>query len=202
MGPTVLSQVSLSSALFPNVRQRVLGLIFGHPDSSFYISEIVRKVDSGSGAVERELLRLERSGLVSVERSGNRKHYRANRNSPIFPELHSLILKTVGLSEPLRQALEPQATKIKVAFVYGSVAKKTDTARSDIDLMVLSDDLNYSELFAALQNAETVLSRPINPTVVSPEEFERKLRQKNPFILGVRSQPKIFIFGSEDDLPA
>ena len=201
MGPN-LSQVSLSSALFPSVRQRVLGIIFGHPDSSFYMSEIVRKVDSGTGAVERELLRLERSGLVSVERSGNRKHYRANRSSPIFPELHSLILKTVGLSEPLRQALEPYAAKIKVAFVYGSVAKKTDTARSDIDLMVLGEDLTYSDLFSVLQNAETILSRSINPTIVSPQEFGRKLRQQNPFIMGVRKQPKIFLFGSEADLPA
>lgn len=171
-----------------------------HPDRSFYTSEIVRTVHSGTGAVERELSRLEHSGLVTVERLGNRKHYRANRGSPIFHELHGLILKTTGLSEPLRDALEPHADKIKVAFVYGSIAKKTDTARSDIDLMLLGEDLTYSDLFTALQGAEKVLSRPINPTFLSPEEWSRRLVQKNHFILNIRNQPKIFIFGSEADL--
>jgi hypothetical protein len=101
-------------------------------------------VNSGTGAVARELSRLQRSGLVLVERIGNQKHYRANQDSPIFEELHSLVLKTVGLADPLRKSLEPYAGAIKAAFVYGSVAKGTDTARSDIDLMVIGDELNGS----------------------------------------------------------
>src|SRR5215467_13498509 len=149
MGTTIAKEdISLSSALFSNVQQRVLALIFGHPERSFYTSEIVRNVRSGTGAVERELSRLERSGLVSTERIGNQKHYRANRASPIFEELHRLVMKTVGLTEPLRQCLAPYADKIKAAFVYGSVAKGTDTARSDIDLMVIGEDLTYSDLYA------------------------------------------------------
>src|ERR1700691_4039401 len=128
--------VSLSNALFSNVQQRVLALIFGHPERSFYTSEIVRDVRSGTGAVQRELSRLRCSGLVSVERIGNQKHYRANRQSPIFEELQSLVLKTVALTEPLKKSLEPYSDKIKTAFVYGSVAKGADTAQSDIDVMV------------------------------------------------------------------
>src|SRR5215510_3896388 len=120
--------VSLSNALFSNVQQRVLALIFRHPERSFYTSEIVRSVHSGTGAVERELSRLQHSGLVTVERIGNQKHYRANRESPIFEELQSIVLKTVGLTEPLRQSILPFAGKIKTAFVYGSIAKGTDTA--------------------------------------------------------------------------
>src|SRR5258706_15523336 len=100
-----MEEISLSNALFSKVQQRVLGLIFGHPERSFYTSEIVRSVHSGTGAVERELSRLQRSGLVSVERIGNQKHYRANRQSPIFEELHRLILKTIGLREPLKDSL-------------------------------------------------------------------------------------------------
>src|SRR5438067_1195402 len=141
-----MTDQSLSGALFSNVQRRVLALIFGHPERSFYASEIVRRVHSGTGAVERELSRLQRSGLVTVERIGNQKHYRANRESPIFSELHSLVLKTAGLTEPLKSFLEPHADKIKIAFVYGSVAKGTDTARSDIDLMVIGDDLSYTDL--------------------------------------------------------
>src|ERR1700756_961423 len=118
-----MEALSISNALFSKVQQRVLALIFGHPERSFYTSEIVRHVHSGTGAVERELSRLQSSGLVSVERIGNQKHFRANRQSPIFAELQSLVVKTVGLTEPLRKALQPHSSKIKVAFVYGSVAK-------------------------------------------------------------------------------
>ena len=121
----------------------MLALIFTHPERSFYTSEIVRNVRSGVGAVERELSKLERSGLVSVERIGNQKHYRANRAAPIFEELRGLVEKTVGLAEPIKEILRPYADTIKAAFVYGSVAKGTDTAHSDIDLMVIGDDSNY-----------------------------------------------------------
>src|ERR1700687_5459156 len=121
---TMPHSLSLSNALFSKVQQRVLALIFGHSQRSFYVSEIVRKVHSGVGAVERELSKLERSGLVSVERIGNQKHYRANQAAPIFEELRGLVEKTVGLAEPIRQSLEPYAERIKTAFVYGSVAKE------------------------------------------------------------------------------
>src|SRR5437667_10498056 len=110
---TMAETVSLSNALFSKVQQRVLALIFGQPERSFYTSEIVRSVRSGTGAVERELSRLQRSGLVSVERIGNQKHYRANQDSPIFQELRGLVVKTVGLAEPIRKSLQPYAGAIK-----------------------------------------------------------------------------------------
>src|SRR5580704_9189818 len=123
-----MEAVSISDALFSKVQQRVLALIFGHPERSFYTSEIVRNIKSGTGAVERELSRLQQSGLVSIEWIGNQKHFRANQQSPIFEELQSIVLKTVGLAEPLKKALAPLSNKIKAAFVYGSVAKKGDAA--------------------------------------------------------------------------
>ena len=195
-----MEAISLSNALFSKVQQRVLGLIFGQPERSFYLSEIMRNVRSGTGAVERELSRLQRSGLVSVERIGNQKHYRANLQSPIFSELQSLVIKTVALTEPLRKSLEPCADKIKTAFVYGSVAKGTDTARSDIDLMVIGDDLNYFELYAALQNVESTLDRRVSPMFLSPNDWHRKASEKGSFIGKVNALPKVFIFGSEKDL--
>jgi predicted nucleotidyltransferase len=195
-----MEAVGISNALFSKVQQRVLALIFGQPDRSFYTSEIMRSVQSGTGAVERELSRLQRSGLVSVERIGNQKHYRANQQSPIFAELQSLVIKTVALTEPLRKSLEPCADKIKTAFVYGSVAKGVDTARSDIDLMVIGDDLNYFELYAALQNVESALGRRVSPTFLSPKDWRRKASEKGSFIGKVKALPKVFIFGSEQDL--
>jgi predicted nucleotidyltransferase/predicted transcriptional regulator with HTH domain len=195
-----VDEISLSSALFSNVQKRLLALIFGSPERSFYMSEIVRSVRSGTGAVERELSRLQRSGLVSVQRIGNQKHYRANSESPIFNELHSIVRKTVGLKEPLKDSLGPCADRIKFAFVYGSVAKQTDTARSDIDLMVIGDDITYSDLYAGLQQAESILGRPVNPTILDSEEWKRRRTKKNAFIEKIGAQPKIFIFGSEADL--
>jgi len=200
MGTMSTDAISLSNALFSKVQQRVLALIFGQPERSFYTSEIKRNVNSGTGAVERELSRLQRSGLVSIERIGNQKHYRANRQSPIFAELHSLVIKTVALTEPLRKSVEPYSDKIKAAFVYGSVAKGTDTARSDIDLLVIGDELSYSELYAALQNVENALGRKVSPTFLSPKDWRRKASDRGSFISKVNALPKIFVFGSEKDL--
>jgi len=195
-----MDALSISSALFSKVRQRVLALIFGHPQRSFYTSEIVRTVHSGTGAVERELSRLQRSGLVSVERIGNQKHYRANPRCPVFEELQSLVVKTVAVTEPLKESLAPYADNIKAAFVFGSVAKGADTAASDIDVMVIGNDLNYTDLYAALQNAESVLRRKVSPLFLSPEEWRRKASRKGSFVSKIGALPKIFIFGSEQDL--
>ena len=198
---TQLNQLNISDALFSSTQQRVLGLLFGNPDRSFYTSEIVRRVRSGTGAVERELSRLLRSGLVSVSKIGNQKHYRADPESPVFEELRGIVLKTFGLTEPLREALAPYAEKIDVAFVYGSVAKRTDTARSDIDVMVSGqEELSYPELFAAFQRVETQLGRQVNPTFLSQDDWKRKLSQKGSFVDKISAQPKIFLYGAEEQL--
>ena len=195
-------EISLSSALFSNVQKRVLGLIFGQPERSFYTSEIMRNVRSGTGAVERELTRLKDSGLVSVQRIGNQKHYRANADSPIFEELRSLVRKTVALTEPIRESLEPIAKTIDTAFIYGSFAKGTDTAASDIDLMVIGDDLDYAGLFSAALDAETKLGRKVSPTLLSRNDWSKKSNDPGSFVSKVRKLPKIFVIGSEKSLQA
>jgi len=197
---TPLRPMSLSDALFPKVQQRVLALIFANPERSFYTSEIVRNVHSGVGAVERVLSKLERSGLVSVERIGNQKHYRANRAAPIFKELRRLVEKTVGVAGPIKKSFEPYADAIKAAFVYGSVAKETDTAHSDIDLMVIGDDLNYSDLYTAAQRAESRLRRKVNALFLSPKDWRRKASDGGSVVNKISKSPKIFIIGSEKDL--
>jgi predicted nucleotidyltransferase len=195
-----MGMISLSDALFSKVQQRVLGLIFSRPERSFYMSEVIRHVGSGVGAVERELSKLERSGLVSVERIGNQKHYRANPDTPIFEELRALVEKTVGLSEPLKRCFEPYAGAIKAAFIFGSVAKRTDTAHSDIDLMVIGNDLNYSDLYSAAQHAEQKLKRKVNPLFLSPQEWQREASDVGSVMSKISDSPKIFIIGSERDL--
>jgi predicted nucleotidyltransferase len=192
--------IGLSGALFSKVQQRVLALVFSHPERSFYTSEVIRSVNCGSGAVERELSKLEKSGLVTVERIGNQKHYRANQAAPIFEELRGLVEKTVGLAEPIRKSFAPYAGAIKSAFVYGSVAKGDDTADSDIDLMVIGEDLNYSDLYSAAQNVESRLRRRVHPLFLSPEDWQRKASDKGSVFNKISHAPKIFIIGSEKDL--
>jgi predicted nucleotidyltransferase len=191
---------SLADALFTPVQQRVLRLVFGQPHRRFQSTELIRLAQGGVGAVHRQLVRLEQAGLVEVTRIGNQKHYQARRESPVFAELQGLVTKTVGVVEPLRTSLKVMADTIRAAFVFGSIAKGSDHARSDIDLMVISDALRYSDLFEALQAAETALARPINPTVMSVADWRAKKARENSFTARVAAQPKLFVIGSDDDL--
>lgn len=197
---TTTSPRSLSDALFPGTKQRVLGILYGQPDRSFYANEVIKLAASGSGAVQRELATLTSSGLVAVKQVGNQKHYQANADSPIFTELRAIIQKTVGLADPLREALQPMSDQITAAFVYGSVAKKTDTASSDIDLMVISDEISYGALFTALEEASVTLGRPVNPTILSRDELHQRLTKQESFLTRVMAQPKIWILGEDRDL--
>ena len=199
---TLSTAGSLADALFTGTQQRVLGLLFGQPTRSFYATEIIGLTGGGSGAVQRELARLAQSGLVTVRPVGNQKHYQANPDSPIFAELCGIAQKTVGLVEPLREALASLADRIKVAFVYGSVARKADTASSDIDLMVVSDTLSYPDLFAVLEVAGASLGRPVNPTIYTSAELAKRIGQDNAFVTKVLQQPKLWLIGGERDLTA
>jgi predicted nucleotidyltransferase len=187
--------------LFTTTQQRVLGVLFGQPDRSVYASELIRMAGTGSGAAQRELARLEDSGLVVSRRVGHQKHYQANSQAPLFDELRGIVLKTIGLAEPLRATLKPLSSAIRAAFVYGSVAKATDRAASDIDLMIVSDSLSYGEVFGALERTAKQLGRQVNPTVYTAEEFAKRARSENAFVTRVLEQPKIWIIGGEDDLP-
>jgi predicted nucleotidyltransferase len=200
MGRKTGREGGLARALFSQVQLRLLGILFGNPDANFHASELIRMAGSGSGAVQRELERLGGAGILVVNRSGNRKLYRANRDSPIFSELQQIILKTEGLVEPLRRALRGLGNTIRVAFVYGSVAKQRDSAASDIDLMIIGSDLSYGEIFSALQKAEKVLSRKINPNLMSVKEWKQKLDEKRSFVSRINQQPKLFVFGNENEL--
>jgi len=195
-------RTSLADALFSTVQQRVLAYLFGQPERSFFATELIKLAGGGSGAVQRELKRLADSGLVTVSRLGTQKHYQANPKSPLFTELCAIAQKTVGLAEPLREALAPVAKRTKAAFVYGSVAKRSDTAASDIDLMVISDRLTYADLFATLEQASARLGRKVNPTVYSRQELAKRIKQRNAFITRVMAQPKVWLIGGEADLAA
>ena len=193
-------RTGIADALFTGVQQRVLGLLFGQPERRFQSAELIRLASGGTGAVHRQLARLAGAGLVTVTRSGNQKHYQARRESPVFAELHGLVVKTVAVVEPLRRALAPLAGDIDAALVYGSVAAGTDSASSDIDLMVLSDRLRHADLYAALQAVESELGRPVNPTLLTPGQWRAKLKTADSFAVRIADAPRLLVLGSDNDL--
>jgi predicted nucleotidyltransferase len=192
----------LANALFTTTQQRVLGTLYGQPQRSFTVSELIASTGAGSGAVQREVAKLAASGLLTMQPVGNQKRYQANPAAPIHRELVAIMQKTVSLAEPLRMALQPLAGKITDAFVYGSVAKGNDTAASDIDVMVVSAKLGYADVLGALAGVEEKLGRKINPTIYSHAEIIKRIKSDNAFVKRVLEQPKIWLIGSEDDLRA
>jgi predicted nucleotidyltransferase len=197
--PEVGTSKSLADALFSSTQQRVLGLLYGFPERSFFATEIFQRAGSGRGSVQRELERLVDSGLAVMTRVGNQKHYRANRDAPIFPELRSIILKTSGLAEPLRAALAPLAKKIDLAWIYGSVARGEAHAGSDVDLLVVARDVTLAQLYTRLLRAEKAIGRKINPTLLTPAEFRRRRAEGNPFLEKLLSADRILLIGSAND---
>lgn len=194
-----INKTNLSDALFSKAQQHVLGLLYGQPDSDFHTNEIIRLTQSGTGATQRELAKLTAAGLLIVKQVGNQKRYQANTASPLFSELRGIVLKTFGLADVIREALNPITHQIYLAFIYGSIAKQSDTASSDIDLMLISDDLTYAEIFQLLEGTEKKLGRKINPTFYSSTEWTRKYKEHNNFVTQILKQPKIFLIGTEDE---
>ena len=150
--------------------------------------------------MQRELAGLSEAGLLTVSRQGNQKHYQANAAAPVFAELRGLVLKTMGLADVLRAALAPLADQISIAFVFGSIAKQTDTAQSDVELLVVSDSLGYADLFAALEDANRTLGRTINLAIYTQAEFAARLQGDNAFVHRAMQQPKIWLMGQETTL--
>jgi predicted nucleotidyltransferase len=190
----------VADALFPKTRQRVLGVLFGTPHQSFYANEIIALAESGTGAVQRELDRFEKAGLVTVKRVGKQKHYQADASAAVYPEIRALVLKTSGLADILRAALKPREGDLHAAFVFGSIPKNEDTAQSDVDLMVVSDILTYPDIISAVGTASHTLGRQINPTVYTRAELARRIRERNAFVKRVLAQPKLWLIGDEREL--
>jgi predicted nucleotidyltransferase len=188
---------SIADALFPQVRQRLLAALYGHPHRSFYTNELVRMAQSGIGAVQRELASLTGCRLLVLSSKGNQKHYQANLESPIFAELQAIVRKTFGIADVLRAALTPLSNGIEQAFVYGSVASGQAHGASDVDLMIVANTLSLEEVYAALTLVEASLGRRINPTLYTSAEFGKRVKARNPFLTKVLARPRLALFGSD-----
>jgi predicted nucleotidyltransferase len=175
----------------------VLALIFCHSDQSFYFREIERSVGMGRGAVQRELENLVSAGLVLRRKQGNQVHYQANATCPIFLELKSLMVKTAGIADALREALIPLQEHIVTAFIHGSVSTGTETAQSDVDIVVVGDTA-FSEVVNALASVQERIGREVNPSVYPVDEFMAKVAAGHHFVTSLVREPKIFIIGDEN----
>lgn len=187
----------IAQSLFSEVQLKVLALLFGQPDRKFQMSELIILIDSGVGAVHRIVKRLTNSRLVNEERIGRTKFYQANSQSPVFHEIHGLVIKTVALTIPLESALAPFMNSIFGAFIYGSIANGKDNSDSDIDIIVIGEGIQYSDLLSALQPVENDIRRTISVRIMTLEEWKNKVEESNPFVQRVLAQPKIFLKGSE-----
>jgi predicted nucleotidyltransferase len=192
---------AIGDALFTRTQQRVLGLLYGKPGQTYYLNEIVRLAGVGKGSVNRELEKLCMVGLLTVTRQGNQNHYQANPGNPIFHELIAIVQKTFGVADILKAALAPLLPKVTSAFIYGSVAKGAEHAGSDIDLMLVTDEVSYADVMALLGSAEQQLGRNINPTLYTPKEFTERKNNSQGFLSRVMEQPVLWLVGDGKDLP-
>ena len=199
MGSTKNISDQLASALFGKTKRAVLALLLTNPQESFYLRQIVRSAGLGQGAVQRELQRLTEGGLLLRRQQGHQVFYQANQDSPIFKELKTLVVKTAGMGDILRQALSGLKDRIKAAFLYGSFATGKDRPASDIDLVVIGD-ISFGEIVSSLRPAQETLGREINPTVYTPAEFQKKLQAKHHFVSAIIQGPKIMLIGEEREL--
>ncbi|HEY4381546.1 MAG TPA: nucleotidyltransferase domain-containing protein [Acidobacteriaceae bacterium] len=185
--------------LFGQTRSRVLALLFGTPEKTFFARQIARETETSAGTVQRELKTLSEVGLIERAVTGKQVFYQANRKHPAFAELRALIAKTSGVFRALRSALAPLAGSVSVAFVYGSMARGDEDSASDVDLMTIGT-VTLDDLLAHLTQVEHAIGRPINPTVYSPKEFRSGLQRKNHFLNSVVRGKKVFLIGDEDEL--
>ena len=187
--------MSISFALFTDSQSRLYSWLFGQPERAFHLNELRRLTGLGSASLQRELNRLANAGLVNTQAVGNLRRFQANPQSPVYTELVALTRKTLGTVPVLRKALSPLQPGLQSAWVYGSVAKQTETARSDIDVMLVGNNLLLSQVLACLEPAEVQLGRKINPSCYSPQEFERRRAEPDSFVNRVLSQPILPLIG-------
>lgn len=189
-----------ASLLFPaSYRRRVLTLLLLHPERALHVREIARLTGTTPGTLNKELTKLHEAGLLERERVGNQVRYTANSSSAIFPELASILRKTVGVADVLADALAPAADSITAAFVFGSVARGAETSGSDVDLLLIGS-LSFGDVVKLLYAAQDTLGREINPKLFTPAEWRAKLKAKDPFVKDVLTKPKIHLIGNDDEL--
>jgi len=185
--------------LFSKTKQNILSTTVLNPDKWWYLSDLAKTINTSPSSLQRHLLNMTITGILEKRREGNRIYYRANKECPVFDELQGIIIKTVGIHDKLVSALKPLLKTIKVAFIFGSIARREEMSTSDVDIMVIGET-TISEVVKKLKPVEKIIAREINPTVYQINEFKKGLRDKSNFLLQVMAGEKVFIIGNENKL--
>ncbi|MDM0089934.1 MULTISPECIES: nucleotidyltransferase domain-containing protein [unclassified Variovorax] len=193
------NETSLMDLLFPAARQRVLAVLLLQPRSAFHLRELARLTDSHAGTLGREVDKLARTGLLLRSEQGNQVRYNANTGHPLFEDLAALFRKTHGVVPAVREALAPLDAQIRLALVFGSVARGTPSPGSDVDLLVLGD-VNFMTLAQAVFPLHAALGREVNTVLYAPEEFAQRVRTGDAFARDILAKPQLFVKGGADEL--
>jgi len=188
----------LVEVLFGAYRRQILALLLLRPDESFYVREIGRLAGVPAGSLHRELKLLSDAGLLQRSVAGNQVRYQVDRTCPIQEELTGIFRKTAGLADVLRESLTPIAGKIRVAFIFGSVAQGKERATSDVDVLVVGS-ASFAAVVAALSRASERLRREVNPVVMTQAAFEAKRASRDRFVARVVREPKIVLLGDASE---
>lgn len=189
----------LDKLLGSKLRAKLLGWFMLHADERYFVRQLTSLIHEDPTNVSRELAKLAGLGILESSREGRQKYYRVNHSSPVFRELRSLAIKTIGLSDVVRAQLKPLSDRIRVAFIFGSLAEERETVRSDIDLMVIGET-TFAEVCDALRPVHEIIGREINPTVYPQREFQAKLKLGHHFLKSILRAKKIFMAGDEHEL--
>ena len=189
----------LSRTLFGKARRAVLSLLYSQVDDAFYLRQIVRAAGVGLGAVQREVKQLSDAGIIQRIVRGRQVYYQANPQCPVFAELKALVMKTVGIAAVIQAALAPLADRIRIAAIYGSIARSEEYRGSDVDLLVVGE-ATFAEIVSGLHQAQSTINREINPTVYPPAEFRSKVAAGHHFLNTVLKEPVLFLIGDKREL--
>ncbi|HEY3300758.1 MAG TPA: nucleotidyltransferase domain-containing protein [Methylophilaceae bacterium] len=195
-----MTATQIGDALFTKAQQKVLAMLFGQTDRSFYLNEVVRHAAMGKGVISRELTKLCEAGLLVATKKGNQNHYQANVDASIFNELKQIVKKTMGVAGVLQQGLATLLPQLEHAFIYGSIAKGEEHAGSDVDVMLVGENLSYTQIIALLEPVEAQLQRKVNPTIYTPTEFTERLTHEQSFLNKVMTQARIDLLVKSEEI--
>jgi len=190
-------RASLADALFPKVRQRVLGVLFDAPERSFFMGEVIALAHSGTGAVQRELADLAAAGVLTVHKQGKQKHYQANADAPVFDALSALVGKTIGVNNVIRASLARVSDQVNAAFVVDQI---TTAPQTPVTVMLFGNDAGNGAVSDAMQGAANTLARQVSFTLHTADSVAAALEQDSRFLTRLLQSPKTWIVGSEDTL--
>jgi DNA-binding transcriptional ArsR family regulator len=196
---TILDIDYLSKTLFSKTRRAVLSLLYSHVDDTYYLRQIVRAAGVGLGAVQRELKQLSDAGIIQRIVRGRQVYYQANPQCPVFIELKALVIKTVGIAGIIQAALTPLADRIRIAAIYGSIARSEEQRGSDVDLLIVGK-VTFAEIISSLVEAQKTIGREINPTIYPPAEFRSKVGAGHHFLNSILRGPMFFLIGDKREL--